>query len=126
MSAPSSDQCADIRATLIDELIMIRKSVKGPDGGDPALGRPTSLEDDAVEMCAAVYALPVQFRELGKSGIPLMWAWPWDLYGKGLDRRDELMLAAALLLSSVERLDRGQIQDVRHLQAVTTSDIGQK
>jgi len=127
MSAPSSVPGASgIRAALVDELIAARAAAVGPDRGDPALSMPLTMEDDAVEMCAAVYALPVQFRELGRSGIPLMWPWPRDLYQPGLARRDELILAAALMLIAAERLDRAQPHDGRHLQVVTTDEIGQK
>ena len=57
-----------VRAALVEELVAIRDGMVGPDGFDPALSRPLSLDDDAVEMCAAVYALPDQFRERGRSG----------------------------------------------------------
>jgi hypothetical protein len=96
---------------------------------DPALSRPLSLEDDAVEMCGAVYALPDQFRERGRSGTPLMWPWPWSLFRSGMARRDELLLAAAMLLFAAERIDRSQWGEVpRHLQVVDTAagGIGQK
>ena len=127
MSAPSSVQgAAGIRVALVDELLVTRTGLVGPDRKDPALGRPLSVEDDAVQMCAAVYALPSQFRETGKSGIPLMWAWPWDLYQQGLARREELLLAAALLLSAVDRNDPAQLQHVRHLQTVATHEVGRK
>ena len=91
--------------------------------------RPLSLEDDAVEMCAAVYALPDQFRERGRSGTPLLWPWPWDLLQNGLSRRDELLLGAAMLLIAAERLDH-QVpgREQRHLQAVsaTVPEVGQQ
>ena len=77
MPAPSTVQGPPgVRAALIAELIAVRDTVVGPDGTDPASSRPLSLEDDAVEMCGAVYALPDQFRERGRSGTPLMWPWP--------------------------------------------------
>jgi hypothetical protein len=56
--------------------------------------------------CAAVYALPDQFRDRGRSGTPLLWPWPWDLFRGGLSRREELLLGAALMLLAAERLDR--------------------
>jgi hypothetical protein len=95
---------------------------------DPALSKALSLEDDAIEMCGAVYALPDQFRERGRSGSPLMWPWPWDLFQSGMSRRDELLLAAAMLLIAVERIDRSERPEaLRHLQVVDTARaIGQK
>ena len=117
-----------VRAALVDELVAVRDGVVGPDGSDPALSRPVSLEDDAVEMCAAVYALPDQFRERGRSGTPLLWPWPWDLFQNGLSRRDELLLGAAMLLIAAERLDhRAPGREQRHLQAVsaTVPEVGQ-
>ena len=59
-----------------------------------------------VEMAAAVYAMPEQFRELGsRTGLPLMWPWPAPLFVGDADRREQLLLAAALCLAAVERRD---------------------
>ena len=129
MPVPSSVQGPPgIRADLIAELIGIRDGIVGPDGMDPALSKPVSLDDDAVEMCGAVYALPDQFRERGRSGTPLMWPWPYGLFQSGMARRDELLLAAAMLLIAAERIDRAQSREgVRHLQVVDTAGVvGQK
>ena len=130
MSVPSTIQGPPgVRADLIAELVAVRDAVVGPDGMDPALSRSLSLEDDAVEMCGAVYALPDQFRERGRSGTPVMWPWPWSLFRSGMARRDELLLAAAMLLIAAERIDRSQSGEVpRHLQAVDTAAgrVGQK
>lgn len=129
MPVPSSVQGPPgIRADLVAELIGIRDGIVGPDGMDPALSRPVSLDDDAVEMCGAVYALPDQFRERGRSGTPLMWPWPYGLFQSGMPRRDELLLAAAMLLIAAERIDRTQSREgVRHLQVVDTAGVvGQK
>ena len=129
MPVPSSVQGPPgIRADLIAELIGIRDGIVGPDGMDPALSRPVSLDDDAVEMCGAVYALPDQFRERGRSGTPLMWPWPYGQFQSGMPRRDELLLAAAMLLIAAERIDRTQSREgVRHLQVVDTAGVvGQK
>ena len=130
MPVPSSVQGPPgIRADLVAELIGIRDGIVGPDGMDPALSRPVSLDDDAVEMCGAVYALPDQFRERGRSGTPLMWPWPCGLFQSGMPRRDELLLAAAMLLIAAERIDRTQSREgVRHhLKVVDTAGVvGQK
>ena len=123
MSVPSSVQGPPgVRADIIAELVEVRSAVVGPDGLDPALSRPVSLEDDAVEMCGAVYALPDQFRERGRSGTPLMWPWPWSLFKSGMPRREELLLAAAMLLIAVERIDRSEPHVLLpHLQVVDTA-----
>lgn len=95
-----------MRAALVAELIAVRDTVVGPGGSDPVLSAPVAVRDDAVELCAAVYALPAQFRDRGRSGTPLLWPWPWDLFRGGLSRREELLLGAALMLLAAERLDR--------------------
>jgi hypothetical protein len=114
---------------LIAELVAVRDAVVGPDGMDPALSKALSLEDNAIEMCGAVYALPDEFRERGRSGTPLMWPWPWALFRSGMPRRDELLLAAAMLLIAAERIDRLQSGEAqRRLQVVDTAvgGVGQK
>ena len=90
---------------VISELRVLRAQLRDPDGVDPAQSLPLSPEDDAVEICGAVYALPEPFREVHRSGLPLLWPWPSDLYLGELSRRDELLLAAAYLIAAVERID---------------------
>ena len=72
MSVPSSvEGPPGVRADLIAELVAVRSAVVGPDGVDPALSRPLSLEDDAVEMCGAIYArCGWRSRPTGKAGWP--------------------------------------------------------
>lgn len=65
-----------------------------------------SLHIDELEMCAAVLAMPVDFRELGRSGTPLLWPWPAGAYRPARPRREEMLEAAALMIAAVERLDR--------------------
>ena len=129
MSVPSSvPGPPSVRGELIAELVAVRDAVVGPDGMDPALSKALSLEDNAIEMCGAVYALPDEFRERGRSGTPLMWPWPWDLFRSGMSRRDELLLGAAMLLIAAERIDRAEPSEaMRYLHVVDTDDaIGQK
>ena len=129
MSVPSTAPSPpSIRSELIAELIVVRDAVVGPDGMDPALSTALSLEDDAIEMCGAVYALPDQFRERGRSGTPLLWPWPWDLFQSGMARRDELLRGAAMLLIAAERIDRAEaLEPPRHLHIVDTAGaVGQK
>ncbi len=126
MSVPSSvPGPPSVRGELIAELVAVRDAVVGPDGMDPALSKALSLEDNAIEMCGAVYALPDEFRERGRSGTPLMWPWPWALFRSGMPRRDELLLAAAMLLIAAERIDRSHSREgVRHLQVVDIAGAG--
>ena len=129
MSVPSTAPSPpSIRSELIAELIAVRDAVVGPDGTDPALSTALSLEDDAIEMCGAVYALPDQFRERGRSGTPLLWPWPWDLFQSGMARRDELLRGAAMLLIAAERIDRAEaLEPPMHLHVVDIPGaVGQK
>jgi len=49
----------------------------------------------------------------------LMWPWPWGLFRSGMARRDELLLAAAMLLIAAERIDRVQSgEGERHHEVV--------
>ncbi len=96
------DSCEGIVAQVLARRLMM----SGPGGLDPVLSPALGPEDDAVEMCAAVYALPAAYRELNRSGIPLMWAWPSSLY-EPRARRDELIEAMAMMLVAVERVDSG-------------------
>ena len=94
------------RAAVLDEVAAVRARLRGPGGQDPAALAALSEDDDVVEMAAAVYALPEQFRELGsRTGLPLMWPWPAELWEGLADRRDQLLLAAALCAAAVERID---------------------
>ena len=72
---------------------------------------------------AAAYTLPDGFREKDSAGIPLAWAWPSATFDPTLTRRDELLLAAAMITAAIERLDRRAVNDSipsrrRPLQAV--------
>ena len=54
-----------------------------------------------------------------------MWPWPWSLFKGGLSRREELLLAAAMMLIAVERIDRGEPGvGPRHLQVVESDHRG--
>lgn len=97
------------RAAVLDEVAAVRARLRGPGGRDPATLAPLCEDDDVVEMAAAVYALPEQFREMGsRTGLPLMWPWPAELWQGLAARRDQLLLAAALCAAAVERLDAAQ------------------
>ena len=105
-TAPASARAIARRAAVLGELAAVRASLRGPGGGDPALLAALSEDDDMVEMAAAVYAMPEQFRELGaRTGRPLMWPWPASLFLGDAGRRQQLLLAAALCLAAVERRD---------------------
>jgi len=76
-------------------------------------------------MCAAVYAMPDQFREVGtKSGVPLMWAWPAKLFRGKLARREQLLMAAAMALVAIERLDLAAVRGRR--LTIVPPVVGQK
>ena len=104
-------------ARILAELACVREGLIGPDGRDPALSPPLGPEDDVVEMCAAVYAMPEQFREVSRTGVPLMWSWPSKFYSR-CGRRDQLLLAGALILTAIERIDLGESRRRRPLQIV--------
>lgn len=105
-AAPFSERTIARRAAVLEELAGVREHLRGPDGRDPAQAAALAEDDDVVEMAAAVYAMPQQFRELGtRSGLPLMWPWPAKLFLGDADRREQLLLAAALCLVAVERRD---------------------
>ena len=73
MSVPSTIQSPPgVRADLIAELVAVRDAVVGPDGLDPALSRPLSLEDDAVEMCGPTWLKLVRTGSLPDSGQGLV------------------------------------------------------
>lgn len=107
--APPTARAIARRAAILEEVAATRARLRGPGGRDPATLAALSEDDDVVEMAAAVYALPEQFRELGtRTGLPLMWPWPAELWDGMADRREQLLQAAALCMAAVERLDTAQ------------------
>lgn len=123
MPMPASVQRSTACASrILAEVAAARDSMIGPDGRDPAASPPAGPEDNVVEMCAAVYAMPEQFREVGRSGVPLMWSWPSKFYSR-CSRREELILAGALILKAIERLDLSETRR-RHPLQIVNSNIG--
>lgn len=57
--------------------------------------------------CAAQYALPAELRELGPSGVPLLWPWGACDWKPG-DRIRELEKAGALIAAEIDRLERAE------------------
>lgn len=98
-------QSRDLRGRVLQDLAAVRDALLDPDGLDPAVSRRPSSGPDALELNAACLALPSYAREVGIAGTPLLWTWPHQTYPQGLERREELLQAAALLLTAIERLD---------------------
>lgn len=95
-----------LREQLLGETLAALELLQDPRGGHPVDAPALSAHVDELEMCAAVLAMPVDFRELGRNGIPLLWPWPAGAYRPARPRREEMLEAAALMLAAVERLDR--------------------
>lgn len=109
-------------SAVLAEVANVRATLTGPGGMDLAAERPSSPDDDAAQLSAAVYATPPQLREAGRTGIPLMWPWPRSRYQADLPRRAELLLAAALLVAAVERLDRSPAGRAGPLRLLAEAD----
>ena len=71
----------------------------GPAGND--LSR-TAWIVAGIAPAAACYVMPSWARDRGATDIPLWWIWPPAIWVTG-DRRQELLLAAALALAAVEQ-----------------------
>lgn len=106
-AAPHGERRTTVsREQVLGETLVALESLRDPRGGHPTDAPALSAHVDELEMCAAVLAMPVDFRELGRNGIPLLWPWPAGAYRPGRPRREEMLEAAALMLAAVERLDR--------------------
>lgn len=104
--AAPQDERGSSRDRLWDELNTALALLRDPRGIHPSQASALSPHGDELEMCAAVYALPEDFRELGRTGIPLLWPWPASTFRPSHSRRQQLLMAAAMLIAAVERLDR--------------------
>jgi hypothetical protein len=106
VSAAPQDERGSSRDRLVDEVRAALALLQDPRGVHPSQTQALSSHGDELEMCAAVYAMPEDFRELGRTGIPLLWPWPATAFRPAQSRRQQLLVAAAMLISAVERLDR--------------------
>ena len=87
------------RAGIATEVIEMWKQLTGPEGND--LSR-TARIVAGIAPAAACYVMPTWARDRGATDIPLWWTWPAGSWVSG-DRRQELLLAAALALAAVEQ-----------------------
>ena len=87
------------RAGIATEVIEMWKQLTGPDGND--LSR-TARISAGIAPAAACYVMPSWARDRGATDIPPWWTWPAASWVAG-DRRQELLLAAALALAAVEQ-----------------------
>ena len=88
-----------LRAGIANEVIEMWQQLTGPDGND--LSR-TPRIIAGIAQAAACYVMPSWARDRGATDIPLWWTWPAGRWVSG-DRRQELLLAAALALAAVEQ-----------------------
>jgi hypothetical protein len=75
------------------------------EGLDPARSlRPSGLE--SLMLATACHLLPAEMREIGRAGVPQMWAWPTSSWIDIQDRATELTIAAAMAQAVIELHDR--------------------
>ena len=89
------------RAGIATEVIEMWKQLTGPEGND--LSR-TARIAAGIAPAAACYVMPTWARDRGATGVPPWWIWPARNWVSG-ERRQELLLAAALALAAVEQTD---------------------
>lgn len=97
------------RTAVLAEVIEIYGRLTDPNGR--ALNESNRQMAAGIGPAAACYALPEFARDLGSAGVPLLWTWPAESWAAG-DRRNELLLAAALALAAI----------LEHTPPVGTSD----
>jgi hypothetical protein len=76
--------------------------------------RPSGLE--SLMLATACHLLPAEMREIGRAGVPLMWAWPTSSWMDIPDRATEPTMAQAV----VELHDRTK---TRHRRTSTLAII---
>jgi hypothetical protein len=86
------------RAGIATEVIEMWKQLTGPEGND--LSR-TARIAAGIAPAAACYVMPTWARDRGATGVPPWWIWPARNWVSG-ERRQELLLAAALALAAAE------------------------
>lgn len=92
-------------AKVIDLVQAARNDLVDYDQMDPARStRPTALP--SLVMAAAVYFLPAEMRELSRTGVPFLWAWPSASWRQLPRRIDEQATATAMTLAALEIYDR--------------------
>ena len=106
----------DLRLPVIGVVPATRSSLRliGPrvdlvdhEGLDPARSlRPSGLE--SLMLATACHLLPAEMREIGRAGVPQMWAWPTSSWIDIQDRATELTIAAAMAQAVIELHDRAE------------------
>lgn len=109
------------RTALLAEVIEVYGRLTDPNGR--ALNESNQRLAAGIAPAAACYALPEFARDLGSVGVPLLWTWPADSWAAG-DRRNELLLAAALALAAtLEQAKTGGMTDRPRLSVVRDGDV---
>lgn len=92
------------RAGIATEVTEMWKQLTGPEGND--LSR-TARIVAGIAPAAACYVMPSWARDRGVANVPMWWTWPAGSWVSG-ERRQELLLAAALALAAVEQAGPAQ------------------
>ena len=78
----------------------------------------TAAHDDVINACgelahaAACYAIKPRLEVMAVAGLlKILWPWSWTWW-KPKDRRQELVVSAALIVAEIERLDRAEANKV--------------
>src|SRR4029079_197497 len=89
-----------------------RTALVDHEGLDPARSlRPSGLE--SLMLATACHLLPAEMREIGRSGVPQIWAWPTSSWIDIQDRATELIIAAAMAQAVIELHDRTETRRCR-------------
>ena len=96
------------RAGIATEVTEMWKQLTGPEGND--LSR-TARIAAGIAPAAACYVMPTWARDRGATDVPPWWIWPARNWVPG-ERRQELLLAAALALAAAE-------ENMAHASALT-------
>jgi hypothetical protein len=59
-------------------------------------------------LATACHLLPAEMREIGRAGVPQMWAWPTSSWIDIQDGATELTIAAAMAQAVIELHDRAE------------------
>jgi len=93
------------RDRILTAVEQARADLVDHEGLDPARSlRPSGLE--SLMLATACHLLPAEMREIGRAGVPQMWAWPTSSWIDIQDRATELTIAAAMAQAVIELHDR--------------------
>jgi hypothetical protein len=103
-SAPAGHRRGS-RDRILAAVEQARADLVDHEGLDPARSpRPSGLE--SLMLATACHLLPAEMREIGRAGVPQMWAWPTSSWIDIQDRATELTIAAAMAQAVIELHDR--------------------